>query len=75
MKTIAKPTGAKISRSTQIENFQSLPCSATTYEPIRGPRVGPRKGARIYAKPTRPASFGSHKSEMVPSKAQVNVYL
>jgi hypothetical protein len=45
-----------------------LSYSAMTYAPIRGPRLGPRKGAMMYDNPTRPAYFGSHKSETVPSK-------
>jgi hypothetical protein len=47
IKSIATPTGAQMKRMTQIEYFQLLSYCPIMYAPTRGPRDGPRKGARI----------------------------
>ena len=63
--------GAAMIRITHCDQRQLLEYSWIIYAPVRGPRVGPRKGLNMKNTEARPRTWFSNKSTMEPGVVSI----
>lgn len=66
MKRDMTKMGAAMNMMTQIEKRQLWLYSAMIYAPVRGPKDGPRNGAKIKKMEARPLWWCNQRSAIVP---------